>query len=116
MELTQKTKRRVSVAAQIISGSSQGQVAKNEGITKQAVSKQAKTIEPIPVLDPYIIEFATELFKANIALCKQLQDPEYVKTQSASDVGVLAGVLNDKAGRAFAAIGGRGSRPAESKP
>lgn len=53
----------------------------------------------------YLLEILNANLEAQVAQLKVFADEKWLKQQSASEIGILHGILNDKAGRLIGAFG-----------
>lgn len=107
---------KAAVLAELLEGQAVDHVAEKYSIPKGTVkgwkSRSLNNSETLIVPTQKKIELGELLsdllqtrVQAQIAIAKTIADPNYIKRQSASDIAVLAGVLDDKTFRMLEAFG-----------
>lgn len=115
-------KARARAIALLMSGEAQAKVAEAAGISVRSVQRIAQGIrdelerfraERRHDLDQLLLDYVAENLRTQTVLLQEIRRTEFVRAQKARDLGVLLGILGDKAFRVLSASTGVHPGPEE---
>lgn len=108
-------KTRGRVIALLMAGETQATVAKETGISQRSVERIAASIrdelkrfrvEQKHDLDQLLLNYVAENLQTLTVLLQEIRRTEFIRAQKGRDLGVLLGILSDKAFRVLSATTG----------